>query len=137
MTVFVQSALWHWCLTPGDHTWVKLSSQGPGRPTHPVPLGLSISTKRVISFCAQNTNSSPARTCHPDLGHWVFQVRLEVFRAEELMACAGLSSPRIVPLYGAVREGPWVNIFMELLEGEEAGPVFIPLKVQGQEVTLT
>lgn len=53
------------------------------------------------------------------------------------MACAGLSSPRIVPLYGAVREGPWVNIFMELLEGEEAGPVFIPLKVQGQEVTLT
>lgn len=46
------------------------------------------------------------------------QVRVEVFRAEELMACAGLASPRIVPLYGAVREGPWVNIFMELLEGK-------------------
>ena len=60
-----------------------------------------------------------------------------MFRVEELVACAGLSSPRIVPLYGAVREGPWVNIFMELLEGEETGPVFIPLKVQGQEVTPT
>ncbi|KAM6174920.1 mitogen-activated protein kinase kinase kinase 14 [Erethizon dorsatum] len=51
----------------------------------------------------------------------VKKVRVEVFRAEELMACAGLSSPRIVPLYGAVREGPWVNIFMELLEGGSLG----------------
>lgn len=60
-----------------------------------------------------------------------------MFRAEELVACAGLSSPRIVPLYGAVREGPWVNIFMELLEGKETGPVCISLKIQGQEVTHT
>uniref|UniRef100_A0A8C0MFI7 Mitogen-activated protein kinase kinase kinase 14 n=2 Tax=Canis lupus familiaris TaxID=9615 RepID=A0A8C0MFI7_CANLF len=49
------------------------------------------------------------------------EVRIEVFRAEELMACAGLTSPRIVPLYGAVKEGPWVNIFMELLEGGSLG----------------
>uniref|UniRef100_A0A8C0MFD3 Mitogen-activated protein kinase kinase kinase 14 n=3 Tax=Canis lupus TaxID=9612 RepID=A0A8C0MFD3_CANLF len=48
----------------------------------------------------------------------VKKVRIEVFRAEELMACAGLTSPRIVPLYGAVKEGPWVNIFMELLEAD-------------------
>ncbi|XP_012887507.1 PREDICTED: mitogen-activated protein kinase kinase kinase 14 isoform X1 [Dipodomys ordii] len=51
----------------------------------------------------------------------VKKVRVEVFRAEELMACAGLTSPRIVPLYGAVREGPWINIFMELLEGGSLG----------------
>ncbi|KAM4844491.1 mitogen-activated protein kinase kinase kinase 14 isoform 1-T3 [Thomomys bottae] len=51
----------------------------------------------------------------------VKKVRVEVFRVEELMACAGLTSPRIVPLYGAVREGPWVNIFMELLEGGSLG----------------
>ncbi|XP_063107804.1 mitogen-activated protein kinase kinase kinase 14 isoform X3 [Cavia porcellus] len=51
----------------------------------------------------------------------VKKVRVEVFRAEELMACAGLSSPQIVPLYGAVREGPWINIFMELLEGGSLG----------------
>ncbi|XP_008058685.1 mitogen-activated protein kinase kinase kinase 14 [Carlito syrichta] len=51
----------------------------------------------------------------------VKKVRVEVFRAEELVACAGLTSPRIVPLYGAVREGPWVNIFMELLEGGSLG----------------
>lgn len=44
-----------------------------------------------------------------------------MFRAEELIACAGLTSPRIVPLYGAVKEGPWVNIFMELLEGGSLG----------------
>lgn len=58
----------------------------------------------------------------------VKKVRLEVFRAEELMACAGLTSPRIVPLYGAVREGPWVNIFMELLEGGSLGQL---VKEQG------
>ncbi|XP_004684128.1 PREDICTED: mitogen-activated protein kinase kinase kinase 14 [Condylura cristata] len=51
----------------------------------------------------------------------VKKVRVDVFRAEELVACAGLKSPRIVPLYGAVREGPWVNIFMELLEGGSLG----------------
>ncbi|XP_070250147.1 mitogen-activated protein kinase kinase kinase 14 isoform X2 [Myotis yumanensis] len=49
------------------------------------------------------------------------EVRVEKFRAEELMSCAGLTSPRIVPLYGAVKEGPWVNIFMELLEGGSLG----------------
>nr|XP_012311305.1 mitogen-activated protein kinase kinase kinase 14-like [Aotus nancymaae] len=45
------------------------------------------------------------------------------------MACAGLTSPRIVPLYGAVREGPWVNIFMELLEGGSLGQL---VKEQGR-----
>ncbi|KAM8816954.1 mitogen-activated protein kinase kinase kinase 14 [Rhynchonycteris naso] len=51
----------------------------------------------------------------------VKKVRVDMFRAEELMSCAGLTSPRIVPLYGAVKEGPWVNIFMELLEGGSLG----------------
>uniref|UniRef100_A0A8C3W4V3 Mitogen-activated protein kinase kinase kinase 14 n=1 Tax=Catagonus wagneri TaxID=51154 RepID=A0A8C3W4V3_9CETA len=58
----------------------------------------------------------------------VKKVRVEVFRAEELMACAGLTSPRIVPLYGAVKEGPWVKIFMELLEGGSLGQL---IKQQG------
>lgn len=81
----------------------------------------------------------PSLPPHPDSkSSGFFQVRLEVFRAEELMACAGLTSPRIVPLYGAVREGPWVNIFMELLEGKETGPIFFfSLKIQGQELTPT
>lgn len=71
--------------------------------------------------------------CDPDSSHlWTLQVRVEVFRAEELMACAGLTSPRIVPLYGAVREGPWVNIFMELLEGKVPGSIFFSLITQGQ-----
>lgn len=42
------------------------------------------------------------------------------------MACAGLTSPRIVPLYGAVKEGPWVKIFMELLEGKEPDAISLP-----------
>lgn len=55
-----------------------------------------------------------------------------MFRAEELTSCAGLASPRIVPLYGAVKEGPWVNIFMELLEGKEPGPTLSPPKIHSQ-----
>lgn len=57
---------------------------------------------------------------------------MEKFRAEELMSCAGLTSPRIVPLYGAVKEGPWVNIFMELLEGKERGATPSPSKFRAQ-----
>ncbi|XP_019379088.1 PREDICTED: mitogen-activated protein kinase kinase kinase 14 [Gavialis gangeticus] len=49
------------------------------------------------------------------------KVQVEHFRAEELTTCAGVMSPKVVPLYGAVREGPWVTIFMELMEGGSLG----------------
>lgn len=47
------------------------------------------------------------------------QVQVEHFRAEELTTCAAITSPKVVPLYGAVKEGPWVTIFMKLMEGEK------------------
>lgn len=47
------------------------------------------------------------------------QVQVEHFRAEELTTCAAVTSPSVVPLYGAVKEGPWVTIFMKLMEGEQ------------------
>ncbi|XP_065433735.1 mitogen-activated protein kinase kinase kinase 14 isoform X4 [Chrysemys picta bellii] len=46
------------------------------------------------------------------------KVQVEHFRAEELTTCAGVTSPKVVPLYGAVKEGPWVTIFMELMEAD-------------------
>ncbi|NXX50785.1 M3K14 kinase, partial [Tricholaema leucomelas] len=49
------------------------------------------------------------------------KVQVEHFRAEELTTCATLASPRVVPLYGAVKEGPWVTIFMKLMEGGSLG----------------
>ncbi|NXN14990.1 M3K14 kinase, partial [Indicator maculatus] len=49
------------------------------------------------------------------------KVQVEHFRAEELTTCAALTSPRVVPLYGAVKEGPWVTIFMKLMEGGSLG----------------
>ncbi|XP_032652826.1 mitogen-activated protein kinase kinase kinase 14 [Chelonoidis abingdonii] len=49
------------------------------------------------------------------------KVQVEHFRAEELTTCAGVTSPKVVPLYGAVKEGPWVTIFMELMEGGSLG----------------
>ncbi|XP_015284435.1 PREDICTED: mitogen-activated protein kinase kinase kinase 14 [Gekko japonicus] len=45
------------------------------------------------------------------------KVRVENFRAEELTTCTGVAHAKILPLYGAVKEGPWVTIFIELMEG--------------------
>ncbi|NWR38470.1 M3K14 kinase, partial [Tachuris rubrigastra] len=49
------------------------------------------------------------------------KVQVEHFRAEELTTCAAVTSPSVVPLYGAVKEGPWVTIFMKLMEGGSLG----------------
>ncbi|XP_064895897.1 mitogen-activated protein kinase kinase kinase 14 [Columba livia] len=49
------------------------------------------------------------------------KVQVEHFRAEELTTCAAITSPNVVPLYGAVKEGPWVTIFMKLMEGGSLG----------------
>ncbi|NWU72666.1 M3K14 kinase, partial [Pterocles burchelli] len=49
------------------------------------------------------------------------KVQVEHFRAEELTTCAAITSPQVVPLYGAVKEGPWVTIFMKLMEGGSLG----------------
>ncbi|XP_062484224.1 mitogen-activated protein kinase kinase kinase 14 isoform X3 [Pezoporus occidentalis] len=49
------------------------------------------------------------------------KVQVENFRAEELTTCAAVTSPKVVPLYGAVKEGPWVTIFMKLMEGGSLG----------------
>uniref|UniRef100_A0A6I8NS86 Mitogen-activated protein kinase kinase kinase 14 n=1 Tax=Ornithorhynchus anatinus TaxID=9258 RepID=A0A6I8NS86_ORNAN len=51
----------------------------------------------------------------------VKKVHVGAFRAEELTACAGMTSPKLVPLYGAVKEGSWINIFMELMDGGSLG----------------
>ncbi|XP_020653659.3 mitogen-activated protein kinase kinase kinase 14 isoform X1 [Pogona vitticeps] len=49
------------------------------------------------------------------------KVRVEHFRAEELTTCTGMMHPKILPLYGAVKEGLWVTIFMKLMEGGSLG----------------
>nr|XP_056720690.1 mitogen-activated protein kinase kinase kinase 14 [Euleptes europaea] len=49
------------------------------------------------------------------------KVRVEHFRAEELTTCTGVTHAKILPLYGAVKEGPWVTIFIELMEGGSLG----------------
>ncbi|XP_063156617.1 mitogen-activated protein kinase kinase kinase 14 [Candoia aspera] len=49
------------------------------------------------------------------------KVQVEHFRAEELTTCAGVTHAKILPLYGAVKEGLWVTIFMKLMEGGSLG----------------
>ncbi|XP_066484376.1 mitogen-activated protein kinase kinase kinase 14 [Tiliqua scincoides] len=49
------------------------------------------------------------------------KVQVEHFRAEELTTCIGMTHAKVLPLYGAVKEGPWVTIFMELMEGGSLG----------------
>ncbi|XP_025023655.1 mitogen-activated protein kinase kinase kinase 14 isoform X2 [Python bivittatus] len=49
------------------------------------------------------------------------KVQVEHFRAEELTTCAGVTHAKVLPLYGAVKEGLWVTIFMKLMEGGSLG----------------
>ncbi|KAJ7313497.1 hypothetical protein JRQ81_004919 [Phrynocephalus forsythii] len=49
------------------------------------------------------------------------KVRVEHFRAEELTTCTGVKHPKILPFYGAVKEGLWVTIFMKFMEGGSLG----------------
>ncbi|KAH0626940.1 hypothetical protein JD844_002247 [Phrynosoma platyrhinos] len=49
------------------------------------------------------------------------KMRIEHFRAEELTTCTGLMHANVLPLYGAVKEGLWVTIFMKLMEGGSLG----------------
>ncbi|ETE67354.1 Mitogen-activated protein kinase kinase kinase 14, partial [Ophiophagus hannah] len=49
------------------------------------------------------------------------KVQIEHFRAEELSTCVGVTHAKVLPLYGAVKEGQWVTIFMKLMEGGSLG----------------
>ncbi|KAG8139875.1 hypothetical protein E2320_002619 [Naja naja] len=49
------------------------------------------------------------------------KVQVEHFRAEELSTCVGVTHAKVLPLYGAVKEGQWVTIFMKLMEGGSLG----------------
>lgn len=122
---------------PGVYTWVHslvpkglAGLPGPTWPGTSLP-GASLASVHGIPRVPAGCRPQPASLALLRV-LWVFQVRLEVFRAEELVTCAGLTSPRIVPLYGAVREGSWVNIFMELLEGKQMGPDFFLSKLKAK-----
>ncbi|XP_069807905.1 mitogen-activated protein kinase kinase kinase 14 isoform X2 [Dendropsophus ebraccatus] len=43
------------------------------------------------------------------------------FRSEELTCCLAVNCEKIVPVYGAVREGPWITVFMKPMDGGSLG----------------
>ncbi|KAG5832940.1 hypothetical protein ANANG_G00296530 [Anguilla anguilla] len=45
------------------------------------------------------------------------KIPLKLFRSEEVGSWSAQDSPRVLELYGAVREGPWVTLFMALKSG--------------------
>ncbi|KAM4623053.1 mitogen-activated protein kinase kinase kinase 14 [Discoglossus pictus] len=49
------------------------------------------------------------------------KIHIRGFRAQELTCCLTVSSPNIVPVYGAVREGPWVVVLMQQMKGGSIG----------------
>lgn len=46
------------------------------------------------------------------------QIPLRSFSLEEVRTWSALSSPRVVQLFGAVREGPHIVLFMDLKPGK-------------------
>uniref|UniRef100_A0A8C5Q7S3 Protein kinase domain-containing protein n=1 Tax=Leptobrachium leishanense TaxID=445787 RepID=A0A8C5Q7S3_9ANUR len=49
------------------------------------------------------------------------QIHTDRFRPEELTCCLGVSSPWLVPFYGAVREGHCITLLMMLMKGGSVG----------------
>lgn len=52
------------------------------------------------------------------------QIALKRFSSEEVGAWSALRSPRVVELFGVVREGPNVLLIMDHKYGEQAPPPF-------------
>ncbi|XP_056404837.1 mitogen-activated protein kinase kinase kinase 14 [Hyla sarda] len=48
-------------------------------------------------------------------------VNISKFRPEELTCHLAVNSEKIIPVYGAVREGPWITVFMKPMDGGSLG----------------
>ncbi|XP_068118870.1 mitogen-activated protein kinase kinase kinase 14 [Hyperolius riggenbachi] len=51
----------------------------------------------------------------------VKKLHVDKFRSQEVTCCLSISSDKILPLYGAVREGPWITLFMKKMNGGSLG----------------
>lgn len=68
----------------------------------------------VLSQCSRSHSVSPPPS----------QIALKRFSSEEVGAWSALRSPRVVELFGVVREGPNVLLIMDHKYGEQAPPPF-------------
>lgn len=77
---------------------------------HICPCFLLLFLHCLISRCALLAQSCFSFT----------QIALKRFNSEEVGAWSALRSPRVVELFGVVREGPNVLLFMDLKSGTQA-----------------
>ncbi|XP_018090334.1 mitogen-activated protein kinase kinase kinase 14 [Xenopus laevis] len=63
----------------------------------------------------------PAKDEQTGVRFAVKKIHQSRFRSQELKSCLWVSSPKLVPVYGAVREGPWINVFLKLMTGGSLG----------------
>nr|DBA22193.1 TPA: hypothetical protein GDO54_013248 [Pyxicephalus adspersus] len=49
------------------------------------------------------------------------KIHVSTFRSQELTCCLSVNSDKIVPVYGAIREGPWITVFMKMMNGGSLG----------------
>ncbi|CAH2302739.1 mitogen-activated kinase kinase kinase 14 [Pelobates cultripes] len=49
------------------------------------------------------------------------KISIDNFRAEEITCCLEVKSPRLLPMYGAVREGRWITVLMKIMKGGSLG----------------
>ncbi|OCT60054.1 mitogen-activated protein kinase kinase kinase 14 [Xenopus laevis] len=63
----------------------------------------------------------PAKDEQTGVRFAVKKIHQSRFRSQELTSCLWVSSPKLVPVYGAVREGPCINVFLKLMTGGSLG----------------
>ncbi|XP_078079908.1 mitogen-activated protein kinase kinase kinase 14 isoform X2 [Mustelus asterias] len=53
------------------------------------------------------------------------RIHVSNFQAQELLTWSKLNSPRIVPLYGGIREGEMITLFMQLIQGGSVAQLIV------------
>jgi len=81
---------------------------------------MSFIHKYVSSVCKGTHKVPENKTLSLFCSHFSSQIALKRFSSEEVGAWSTLRSPRVVELFGVVREGPNVMLFMDLKSGKQS-----------------
>ncbi|KAM5135708.1 mitogen-activated protein kinase kinase kinase 14 [Mantella aurantiaca] len=49
------------------------------------------------------------------------KIHVSRFRSQEVTCCLSVNSDKIVPVYGAIREGSWITLFLKMINGGSLG----------------
>lgn len=95
--------------------FIKEGSYGEVHSAQDVNTGFKFAVKKVKQNLPSHHMFSQAPVCPHRLSS--LQIAMKRFNSEEVGAWSTLRSPHVAELFGVVREGPYVLLFMDLKAG--------------------